>query len=162
MVATKHWFVKFISKKLENSFDVMTFCYKKMKREVFYKVRNKCIEADKKKVKCLYGQLLKIEEKSLVGIRKDVNIKAMSKILPFFEKFNKIWELYKGNYLIRWKCYSAKMENVYYQNTIYEIYSKLSELMHKEHKFREECRSNQKVLKIKLQESNKLLDKVLI
>ena len=158
---TKHWFTKFIIRKMASAFNITTISYKKMLRNAFYKMRNKCIENDKKKTQCLYSQLMRVKEKSVIDIRKDVNVRAACRILPLFERFNKFWILYTKIHLLKWKNYSARIENLYYQNTIYDFYSNLSELMHKEHKFREECRINQNLLRNKINENNKLLDKIL-
>lgn len=158
---TKHWFAKFIMKKLSFSFDIMKLSYTRMARSAFYHMRNHFLGVDKKKTQILFSNITKIEEKPLIEIRKEVNIKAACRILPFFEKFNRIWSLYKKIYIIKWKEFSITIENIYYQHTIHEIYSNVSELMHKEHKFKEQCKIHQSALRNKVHETSKLLDKVL-
>lgn len=158
---TKNWFVKFITGKLAFAFEIMTISRTRMLRNAFYKVQNKCIQKDKKKTQNLYSQIMKVQEKNVVEIRKDVNVGALCSILPFFERFNKFWRITQKVHILKWRNYSARVENVYYQHTIGEIYTLLSELMHKEHKFRQECTQNQSILRIKLLENTRLLDKIL-
>ena len=64
-------------------------------------------------------------------------------------------------HVLKWKNFSATIENLYYQHTISDIYSTLSELMHKEHKFRNECTQTQNLLRCKISDTSKLLDKIL-
>ena len=158
---TKDWFIRFITRKLGYAFEIMSFSRYRMQRDAFWRMRNKCIERDKRKTQCLYSQLMRVKEKSIGDIRKDVNIRAACRILPLFERFNKFWVMNMKIHVLKWKNFSATIENLYYQHTISDIYSTLSELMHKEHKFRNECTQTQNLLRCKISDTSKLLDKIL-
>jgi hypothetical protein len=159
---TKHWFFKFISKKLQFAFDIMEKSHYRTLSHSFYNLRAKGIKSDQLKTQRLYSQLLKVEDKSCLQIKKEINTRGLNTILPLFKKFDKIWALNKKVFLLKWKNYSEKRENDYYRRTVFEIYSSMSELMIKEYKFKEECRVNQNILKGKISEGSRLLDKILL
>ena len=159
---TKHWFFKFISKKLQFAFEIMEKSHYRTLSHSFYNLRVRGIKSDQLKTQRLYSQLLKIEDKSCFQIKKEISTRGIDTILPLFKKFDKLWALNKKVFLLKWKNYSEKRENEYYRRTVFEIYSTMSELMIKEYKFKEECRVNQSILKNKITEGSRLLDKILL
>lgn len=159
---TKHWYFKFIVKKLQFAFEIMEKSRNRTLNHFFYILRTRGIKTDQLRAQRLYSQLLKIEDKSCIEIKKEINIRGINNISPLFKKFDKIWAMNLKVFLLRWKNFSEKRENEYYRRTVFEIYSAMSELMIKEYKFKEECRANQSVLKNKISEGCRLLDKILL
>ena len=159
---TKHWFFKFITKKLQFAFEIMEKSRYRTLSHSFYSLRARGIKTDQIKTQRLYSQLLKIEDKTCLQIKKEISTRGINTIFPLFKKFDKLWALNKKVFLLKWKNYSEKRENEYYRRTVFEIYSTMSELMIKEYKFKEECRVNQSVLKGKISEGSRLLDKILL
>ncbi|OMJ66356.1 hypothetical protein SteCoe_36815 [Stentor coeruleus] len=160
--STKAWFFKFIPQKISNALSLITSSHHKSLHYIFFYFRKRLLEIEQTKTRCLYSQLMKIKEKSISEIKKEINKQAICRILPFFEKYNKLWIQNQRIFLLKWKIFSEKLENVYLHKTVYEIYMNLSELMHKEHKFKAECKIYQEAMRSKVYESSKLLDKILL
>lgn len=159
---TKQWFFKFIIKKLEFAFEVFEKSRNRVLSLSFYTMRNKGIRADKLKTSRLYSKLLNKGEKSCYEIQREMNVQGFGKIQPLLKKFDWVWKIHLKVFVLKWKNFSEKKENEFYRRTVFEIYSAMSELMIKEYRFKEECRISQSVMKGKVAEAGKLLDKILL
>ena len=159
---TKQWFFKFIIKKLEFAFEVFEKSRSRVLGLCFYSMRNKGIRADKLKTSRLYSKLLNKGEKNCYEIQREMNIQGFGKIQPLLKKFDWIWKIHLKVFVLKWKNFSEKKETEFYKRSVFEIYSAMSELMIKEYRFKEECRISQSVMKGKVAEAGKLLDKILL
>jgi hypothetical protein len=159
---TKQWFFKFIWKKMQFAFEVLQKSRNRVTSLAFYMLRNKVVADDKRKTLRLYQQLFEREGKNCWDVRRQINVKGFLRLLPVLNKFEWIWRFYLKIFLLRWKNFSERRENEFYKRTVFEFYSNMSELMIKEYKFKEECRVNQSVLRGKVMEAGKLLDKILL